>query len=152
MSLGQETLKAPETGGSKSQSGRVAEKDANLSPWSAKHWMLHSSFHPPSLLHRWEGFCTGRKKAGSRVPAGALPCSMSLPKSLDSWLPPSLHHGQKVLHSFLLRPPQNLLQMQGPVAFQRGAGRTETERPSRDTQHSLVAQSMDLPVTTEQQT
>ena len=31
-----------------------------------------------------------RKKAGTSVPAGALPCSTGPPKGLDSWLPPSL--------------------------------------------------------------
>lgn len=58
---------------------------------------------PRPPLQKMGGIQLGQED-GSSVPAGALPSSISPPRSLDSWLPPSLHQGQKVPHSFLLKP------------------------------------------------
>lgn len=109
---------------SRSQTGRMAERDLNPGPLNAKYWML-PTFRLPPQDSAGDGSCWG------------LPYSTCLPKSLDSWLPPSLHQGSESTPLLFSKTPQALLQMQGPAAFPSEAGRTQRLRDGSGT-HSTA--------------
>lgn len=58
---------------------------------------------PSPPLQEMGGIPLEQEESRVPVPAGALPCSIHPPESLDSRLPPSLSQDQKVPHSFILR-------------------------------------------------
>lgn len=100
---------------SRSQTRRMAERDLKPGPLNAKYWIL-PTFQLPPQDSVGDGFCWG------------LPYSTCLPKSLDSWLPPSPHQVSERTPLLFSKTPQALLQMQGPAAFPSEAGRTQRLR------------------------
>lgn len=64
---------------------------------------------PSPPLQEMGGIPLEQEESRAPVPAGALPCSIHPPESLDSRLPPSLSQDQKVPHSFILRPHSFIL-------------------------------------------
>lgn len=137
---------------SRSQSGRVAERDLNPGPSSAKYWMLQSSFHSQASS---AGDGRDSVQAGRRwghrflLEPSPAPSAYLRPGQLAASFPPSGSESTPLLFS---KTPQTLLQMQGLPKW--SWQNIEIEGPSRDTQHSLVkpAQDTDLPATPGHQT